>query len=180
MRSLIASGLFFFMLSADAQVLSPQPYDRRDDRDPYYRNDRDPYYNADSRDRRRDNYGYGRRSRNGYGDPLAVADRVMSDVRRVSSNNYMEKRDRKHLDKVEKGLAKFTQKYREGKFDEGKLNDAANSLNDLVRSSSIRNQRDRRVLQDALASIDDLRSGRYDRNARSRSNGSVWDRLGGR
>jgi hypothetical protein len=190
MRVFITSALFFLTLAADAQILTPGAPDRFDDRrDPYYRNNpysrNDPYYDRDRdvrRERRRGDSDYGRRSGYGYGDssgygygggyssdPLSIASRIMSDVRLVASNNYgMEKRDRKDVEEVEEELGKFSRKYREGKFDKNNLKDASESLQSLVRSSSIRSSRDRRILSDSLIAVEELRSGRYDAYSRSR------------
>ena len=186
MRVLTVGALFFVTISADAQILSPD-YDRSRDaqRDPYYRDD--PYYgDSDTRrerrrDRRRDrrddaygSYGYS-------GDPLNIANRVMSDVRRVASNNSVEKHDRKHFEEVEEELGKFTRKYRDGKFDKNNLKDAAESLQHLASSNAIRSSRDRRILQDSLGAIQSLRSGSYDMSTtRSRRDdgGSIWDVFG--
>lgn len=208
MRYILGSALFFLTLSADAQILTPDvKAQRHDSRDPYYRDD--PYYGDDREmrrerrrerrdrrgdygygNRRRDDYGYGRnddygRSRDygyGYGgDPMSVASRVMSDVRMVASNNYgIEKHDRKHFEEVEEELGKFTRKYREGKYDKNNLKDAAESLRHLAGSQQIRSSRDRRILSDSLRAVEELRSGNYDSYSRSRSNGSIWDVLGGR
>lgn len=180
-------------MSADAQVLRPEPYGQRNDnRDPYYRDD--PYYEDDRdarrerrrarREARRDDYGYGRQGAYGYGgDPLDAANRIMSDVRSVYANNRgIGSHDRKHFEEVEEELGKFSRKYREGKYDRNNLKDASESLQHLTRADSIRSSRDRRVLQEALSAVEDLRSGRYDVSTRSRADdrGSVWDVLGGR
>ena len=114
---------------------------------------------------------------------MDIASRVMSDVRMVASNNYgIEKHDRRHFEEVEEELGKFTRKYRDGKFDKNNLKDAAESLQHLARSNAIRSSRDRRILSDSLMAIEDLRSGRYDMDSRSRSRdgGSIWDVFGGR
>jgi hypothetical protein len=205
MRTLIVSALFIFSLSADAQILSPEPYDRdRSNGDPYYQDDRDqrdsrddpyyrdkPYYRGDrdvrgrrrerQRDRRQDDYDYGRQAPYGLGrDPLEVVNRIMSDVRMVASNNYsIEKHDRKHFEEVEEELGKFTRKYREGKFDKNNLKDAAESLEHLALSNSITSSHDRRIIRYALNTVQDLRSGRYDVNTRSRTDDRRLD-LGNR
>jgi hypothetical protein len=203
MRTLIISALCIFSLSADAQILRPEPYDRdRDNREPYYRDNpasrddpyyRDePYYNRDDRDARerrrerqrdrsQDDYGYGRQAPYGYGrDPLEVVNRIMSDVRMVASNNYgIEKRYRKHFKEVEEELGKFTRKYREGNFDKNNLKDAAESLEHLALSNSITSSHDRRIIRYALNTVQDLRSGRYDVNTRSRIDDRRFD-LGNR
>lgn len=199
MRMLIAPALLFFTLSADAQVVRPDSWDdRRDSRDPYYRDPyyrNDPYYEDDRdyrrerrrerrRDRRDDDYsGYGRQSGYGYGrDPVDLAQRVMSDVRMVAGNNSgIEKHDRKHFEEVEEELGKFTRKYREGKYDRNNLKDAAESLQHLAGSRGIRSQRDRRILQDALYAVEQLRSGSYGVDTRSRTGDDpIWGVFGGR
>jgi hypothetical protein len=163
-------------LFADAQILTPQPYAGQRN-DPYYRDD--PYY-GDDRDVRRERPRERRRDRDGYGyagDPLNLANRIMSDVRTVASNNYgIEKHDRKHFEEVEEELGKFTRKYREGKFDKNNLKDAAESLQHLANSDGIRSSRDRRILGDALNAVNGLRSGAYDMNTRSRTSdrGPIW------
>jgi hypothetical protein len=190
MRILAASALFVLTFSVDAQILTPDLNRQHDERDPAYRNDpysrNDPYYENDRSTRRQrrqerrrnDDYGYGR-SGSGYGlDPLSLLGRVRSDVRSVAANNYgVEKKDRKHFDEVEEELGKFERKYRDGKYDRNNLKDAAESLRHLASSSGIRSSRDRRLLQDALSAVEELRSGNYETNSRSRVNdrGSIWD-----
>ena len=179
MRLFITSAILLAAMTADAQILTPdiqgQPRDSRDSYqrdDPYYDRD-DPYYENDRnsrrdrrrnrRERTRDTYGYEGRNGSGYGtDPVGIANRVLSDVRGVASNNYrIEKDDRKHFEEVEEELNKFTRKYRDGKFDKNNLKDAAESLQHLARSNRIQSSRDRRVLEDSLRAVEDLRSGRY-------------------
>jgi hypothetical protein len=106
--------------------------------------------------------------------------RIMSDVRMVASNNYgIEKHDRKHFEEVEEELGKFTRKYRERNFDKNNLKDAAESLEHLARSDAIKSSRDRSIIQDALNTVQDLRSGRYGVNTRSRRSDRQFD-LGNR
>jgi len=193
MRTFIASALLIFTLSADAQILRPEPYDRdRNNRDPYYRDDRyskddpyykdEPYYKSDrdgregQRNRRQDDYRYGRQAPYGYGrDPLEVVNRIMFDVRMVANNYSFEKNDRKHFEEVEEELGKFTRKYREGNFDKNNLKDAAESLEHLALSNSITSSHDRRIIRYALNTVQDLRSGRYDVNTRSRTDDRRFD-----
>ncbi len=123
----------------------------------------------------RDGYGNPRYNDRGYRDQYSgdygrgsyrgnVVDRVMSDLSRSGGYGWMDNRDRKRIDRAQRDLAKFQEKWSRGKFDRGKLDSAIDNLQHVVNSSRF-DPRSRDRLARDLYDLRDFRSrGAYQRD----------------
>jgi hypothetical protein len=121
-------GSALSIVTAQAQVYREGPYGRGG-----YRDDR----------------GYGR------GDAI---NRTLSDINRVRSYGWSDRRERKHLDQAERELVKFQDKLVRGRFDYHHLDQGIEHLNRALNSYQM-NPRDRDVLARDLITLRDFRNG---------------------
>jgi hypothetical protein len=117
---LFGSGVLVFSLAANAQTRSQGPYYPQRD-DPYYRNDPNRGYYPDQSRYGYDRYGYGRSE-----NPLIG--RVLADLNTAASNARLDGHERKHFDEATRQLVQFEDRWAQGKFDSGKLNEAIEDL----------------------------------------------------
>lgn len=146
--ALYGSAILVFTVAAHAQNYGQGSYGRQQD-DRYYRNDPNyrSYpdrggYNYDDR------YGQGRYGNNrfGYGgnqDPLI--ERVLSDLDRAAANARFDGRERKHFAEAARQLEQFEDRRMRGKFDTGKIHEAIEELDHLVKADRV-SWRDREIL----------------------------------
>lgn len=142
--AMLSAGLLLAGVAANAQVWGGGPYRN----DPYYRGGNDPYY-RNGGGYRNDGY-YGGRGNPG-GD---VIGRVLSDLNRANSASYG---DRKHFERAQQRLYEFQDRWRQGRFDNGKLDKAIEDIQHLVNSNQLRG-RDRQILADDLYALRSFRS----------------------
>lgn len=156
MRSSILSVLMLGSLWAGGSLLSAQVY--RDD--PYYRDGRDAYGQPGGYRDNRDYRDYRDRGR------ADTVNRVIEDLRRARSYDYVDHHERKHFEHAERELVKFQDRYYSGRFDRHHLDEAINDLHHLVNARQV-NPRDRDLLARDLDMLRDFRArgsyGYYDR-----------------
>ena len=139
---IIGCGLFLVSVTSHAQTYGGPYGDRQ-------------YGNGDR-------YGYGRNDR-GSGSPV---DRALSDLSRFDRNAYVDHHERDHFRHAQDDLARFQERWSQGRFDRGRLDRAIEHMQHLVNARQLRG-RDRDVLANDLADLRNFRasSGRgYDRN----------------
>ena len=108
---------------------------------------------------------YGRRGRDrgsyepGYGPSYGsgVVDRTLLDLRRAASNARLDGHERSHFNSAVKELQKFQDRWRDGRFDTGRLDKAIDSLRHLANADRI-HPRDRGVLARDMEALRDFRS----------------------
>jgi hypothetical protein len=98
----------------------------------------------------------------GSGSPVQ---RVLSDLDRIQARSRVDNHERNHFNEARKDLYRFEERWRDGRFDSGRLNKAMDNIEHLARSRQI-HPRDRSVLGQDLRILGQLRSGRgpYGRN----------------
>ena len=150
------SAALILSVAAQAQTYGQGPYGRQQD-DPYYRNDptyrnypdRGGYNNNDRYSQQRGYYPdqgrYGN-DRYGYGDNRhPLIGRVLSDLDRAAGNARFDGRERKHFEEAARQLEQFEDRRMQGKFDNGKIHEAIEELDHLVKSDRV-SGRDREIL----------------------------------
>ena len=103
----------------------------------------------------------------GYRDPSAIARRVISDLERVRRMSRVDSHERDHFRDARDELIKFESRWRSGRWDNGKLDDAISELRDLARADQV-HPSGRRILMDDLRMLEDLRSNRHSYQAGNR------------
>lgn len=99
--------------------------------DPYYRDD--PYYRGGRySDRYRDGYG----NRDPYGSPRII-DRVRADLERGASSTYYANHQRGRFEHAMRELNRFEDRWRQGKFDKGRLDEVIEDLANLSRARDL-------------------------------------------
>lgn len=162
---LYGSAILVLTVAAQAQNYGQGSYGRQQD-NPYYRNDpnyrsypdRGGYNNDDRYDQNRygnNRYGYG-----GNQDPLIG--RVLSDLDRAAENARLGGHERKHFEEAARQLEQFEDRRMQGKFDKGKIHEAIEELDHLVRADRV-DRRDREILARDREDLRQLSSsrGRY-------------------
>lgn len=140
---LLGSGLVLMGIGANAQIFGNGGY-RNDPyygNDPYYRNGNDPYY----------------RNGGGYGDAGYLVSRVQNDLRRAASDSYTDNHERKHFQEASQNLARFDDRFRQGRFDSHYLDKTIDNMNHLVNANQVR-PRDRQILANDISALRQLRS----------------------
>ncbi|MBK5292879.1 MAG: hypothetical protein JJE04_14550 [Acidobacteriia bacterium] len=89
----------------------------------------------------------------------SVMDRVQNDLSRAAANSYTDGHERGHFNKAQQALQQFESRWAQGNFDQGRLDEAINSLQHLVESNQV-NRRDRSVLANDLAVLRNFRASR--------------------
>jgi hypothetical protein len=91
--------------------------------------------------------------------------RVLADLDRIQGRSRVDGHERDHFNKARQELYRFEERWRDGRFDSGRLNKAMDNIEHLTRSRQI-HPRDRSVLAQDLRMLGQLRSGRgsYGRN----------------
>ena len=91
--------------------------------------------------------------------------RVLADLDRIQGRSRVDRHERDHFNKARQALYLFEERWRDGRFDSGRLNKAMDNLEHLARSHQI-HPRDRSVLAQDLRMLGQLRStrGSYGRN----------------
>lgn len=95
--------------------------------------------------------GYDRRVQSG-----DIVRRVADDISRARSYGYLGRSERNHLEKAERELFKFQDRWSRGRFDRDPLDDAISHLNHVVNGSRI-DPRERDVLARDLYALRDFR-----------------------
>src|SRR5207249_163451 len=88
-------------------------------------NDRAPYDNGDRYGYGNRSYGYGNR---GSGSPI---DRALNDLSRVDRNAYVDHHERQHFQHAQEDLARFQDRWAQGRFDKGRLDRAIENIQHL-------------------------------------------------
>ena len=83
--------------------------------------------------------------------------RIQNDLRRLTANSISGSHEREHLNHAQEALQQFQQRSSQGNVDLSRLDEAINSLQDLVQSNQI-NTRDRTVLTNHLAALRNFRA----------------------
>ena len=177
MKRLVCSALLYGACLATLPGVYAQVY--RDD--PYYRSDpnnrSDPYYRNNGDYDRYGNRGYSNnrygRSTGNYG---SVVDQVLFDLNRVSANSNTDNHERDHFYKAQQALAEFQDRWSQGRFDDGKLDKAVNSLKHLVDSRQI-SGRNRSLLANDLSALRQFRASRGQFGAYGRDSGYLDPRV---
>jgi hypothetical protein len=177
---LLGTGVLVLSMAAPAQSSGQGPYYPQRD-DPYYRNDpnyrsypnRDGYYDDRYSQQRgypnqgrygNDRYGYGR-------NQDSLIERVLADLNIAEANARLDGHERKHFGEAARQLEQFEDRRARGKFDSGKIHEAIEELEHLVRSDRV-NRRDREIL---ARDMEDLRQFRYSRDRYSNGYGDYRD-----
>ncbi|HWQ52766.1 MAG TPA: hypothetical protein VN442_03720 [Bryobacteraceae bacterium] len=101
----------------------------------------------------------GRMARRGW----SPVDRAMSDLNRAARNGrYLDGHEREHFDRAMQELGRFEDRWRDGRFDKGRLDKGIENIQHLVNSDRL-HPADRRMLARDLAELRDFRArGGYD------------------
>lgn len=98
--------------------------------------------------------------RGGWRRPSASpVQRVVADLDRIQGRSRVDKHERDHFNKARQELYRFEERWRDGRFDSGRLDKAMDNIEHLARSRQI-HPRDRSVLAQDLRTLGQLRSGR--------------------
>lgn len=116
-----------------------------------------------------DGYGRGRNRagewrRGGYGGPDQVINQVMRDLDVAGRNTrYVDDHERKHFQHAREELYKFQDRFRQGKWDNGKLDKAIEDLSHLANARQL-DPRARQLMANNANVLRDLRAnrGRYE------------------
>lgn len=85
-------------------------------------------------------------------------ERSMMDLQRAARNaRYVDRHERRHFDRAMSELARFQDRWRQGRFDKGRLDKAIDNIKHLVNSRRL-HPGDRRMLAADLASLRDFRA----------------------
>jgi len=135
-------GLFLVTATSNAQIYGP--YGER----PYSQGDRYGY--GDRGYGGRD--GYGRYDRTG-----SPVDRALYDLSRIDGNVYVDHHERDHFRHAQEELARFQDRWSQGRFEKGRLDRAIENIQHLVNSRQLRG-RDRDLLASDLADLRNFRA----------------------
>ena len=97
-----------------------------------------------------------------YGAPRyesGIVDRTLHDLRRASWNGRLDGHERNHFNSAVKELEKFQDRWRDGRFDTGRLDKAIDSLRHLANADRL-HPRDRSILASDLEALRNFRAGR--------------------
>jgi hypothetical protein len=103
-----------------------------------------------------DRYGYDGRSY-GYGRAGSPVDRALYDLSRVDRNAYVDHHERDHFRRAQEDLARFQERWSQGRFDRGRLDRAIEHMQHLVNSRQMRG-RDRSLLASDLDALRNFRA----------------------
>jgi hypothetical protein len=102
-------------------------------------------------------YRYGDRS-SGYGRNGSPVDRALYDLSRVDRNAYVDHHEREHFRHAQEDLARFQERWSQGRFDRGRLDRAIDNMQHLVQARQL-HDRDRDVLASDLEALRYFRAG---------------------
>ena len=137
-KVLVGLGLFLVAATSDAQVYGPDGNRRYNQQDRYSYGGR--------------SYGYGR-----YGNGGSPVDRALYDLSQAGRNGYVDHHERDHFRHAQEDLARFQDRWSQGRFDRGRLDHAIEHIQHLVNSRQMRG-RDRDVLASDLAALRNFRA----------------------
>lgn len=102
----------------------------------------------------------GRMARRG----ASPVDRAMADLNRAARNaRFVDGHERKHFDRAMQELGRFEDRWRDGRFDKGRLDKGIENIQHLVNSDRL-HPSDRRMLARDLSELREFRArGGYDR-----------------
>ena len=121
----------------------------------------------------RDGYPYGTGAYSG-----SLVEQISRDVAMVRSNSRVDGHERDHFNTVQRELADFQRRWKQGRFENGRLDRAISSLSHLVNSDQI-DPRRRRILANDLANLRSFRAnGWRDNGAYGRDNNGRYGPYG--
>ena len=136
-------------------------YSRSRRNDGYYGRGRDDgYYGRDRGNGRDDGY-YGRdRGGSGYGNDRALFANVQRNLRRAQSESRgLSSREHERYQNAYRRLSEFESRYAQGRWDNGKLDQAIEDVNNVVRHNPM-SSRSRQVLSQDLSALRQFRANR--------------------
>lgn len=99
------------------------------------------------------------RGRYGPGYSSTIVDRTLQDLRRATWNGRLDGHERGHVNRAVKELERFQDRWRDGRFDTGRLDKAIDSLRHLANADRL-HPRDRAILAHDLGALRDFRESR--------------------
>ncbi len=119
-----------------------------------------PYRQYPPSDRYRDGYRGGPYGYGGYSNaPASPVDRALYDLSRAGRSGYLDHHERKHLEHAQDDLARFQERWSQGRFDTGRLDSAIDNIKHLVNADQMRPP-DRNILARDLADLRAFRANR--------------------